>query len=98
PMTASSNITVTSVPPASVPKPRPLSRIGLGCATFGREIPETTAFALMDYAVDHGITVFDTAEAYGGGQARDARRKLLGVDDAREVSDEMYSSEKIVGR
>lgn len=74
------------------------SRLGLGCATFGREIPEPTAFALMDYAIDHGITLFDTAEAYGGGQAREARRKLLGVEDVREVSGEMHSSEKIVGR
>jgi aryl-alcohol dehydrogenase-like predicted oxidoreductase len=74
------------------------SRIGLGCTTFGREIPEAVAFALMDYAVDHGITLFDTAEAYGGGQARDTRRRLLGVEDTREVSHEMHSSEKIIGR
>jgi len=74
------------------------SRIGLGCTTFGREIPETTAFALMDYAVDHGITLFDTAETYGGGQARETRKRLLGVDDTREVSHEMHSSEKIIGR
>ncbi len=73
-------------------------RIGLGCTTFGREIPEAAAFALMDYAVDHGITLFDTAEAYGGGQSRDTRRRLLGVDDTREVSHEMHSSEKIIGR
>jgi aryl-alcohol dehydrogenase-like predicted oxidoreductase len=76
----------------------PPGRIGLGCTTFGREILEATAFALMDYAVDHGITLFDTAEAYGGGQARDTRRRLLGVDDTREVSHEMHSSEIIIGR
>lgn len=74
------------------------TRIGLGCTTFGREIPEATAFSLMDYAVDHGITLFDTAEAYGGGQARDTRRRMLGVDDTREVSHELHSSEKIIGR
>jgi aryl-alcohol dehydrogenase-like predicted oxidoreductase len=85
--------------------PRPLgrsslvvSRLGLGCATFGREIAESDAFALMDYALAHGITLFDTAEAYGGGQARAYRRDRLGLDDAREVSGEMHSSEKIVGR
>ena len=75
-----------------------VSRLGLGCATFGREIDEERAFALMDYALDHGITLFDTAEAYGGGQAKAYRREKLGVDDSREVSDEMHSSEKIVGR
>ena len=74
------------------------SRIGLGCATFGREIPEETAFQIMDYAVERDITLFDTAEGYGGGQARQYRKQLLGVDDEREVSGEMHSSEKIIGR
>ena len=69
------------------------SRIGLGCATFGREIPEETAFRIMDYAVQRGITLFDTAEAYGGGQARQYRKNQLGIDDEREVSGEMHSSE-----
>ncbi len=75
-----------------------VGRLGLGCTTFGREISEADAFALMDYAVTHGITLFDTAEAYGGGQARAYRRERLGIDDAREVSGEMHSSEKIIGR
>jgi aryl-alcohol dehydrogenase-like predicted oxidoreductase len=85
--------------------PRPLghsgltvSRLGLGCTTFGRESTEAEAFALMDYALANGITLFDTAEAYGGGQARAYRRAKLGVDDSREVSGEMHSSEKIIGR
>jgi 1-deoxyxylulose-5-phosphate synthase len=73
-------------------------QIGLGCGTFGREITEADAFVLMDYAVEHGITLFDTAEAYGGGQARARRIQRLGIDDVREVSGEMHSSEKIVGR
>lgn len=73
-------------------------RLGLGCATFGREISEADAFAIMDHAVALGIRLFDTAEAYGGGQARLYRKKELGADDEREVSGEMHSSEKIVGR
>lgn len=75
-----------------------VSRIGLGCATFGREIDQSASFALMDYAVSHGISLFDTAEAYGGGQAREYRRTQLQVDDTREVSGEYNSSEKIIGR
>jgi aryl-alcohol dehydrogenase-like predicted oxidoreductase len=75
-----------------------VSRIGLGCATFGREIDEAASFALMDYAVSHDISLFDTAEAYGGGQARDYRRNQLQVDDTREVTGEHHSSEKIIGR
>ena len=73
-------------------------RLGLGCATFGREISEADAFAIMDHAVALGIRLFDTAEAYGGGQARLYRKNVLGADDEREVSGEMHSSEKIVGR
>jgi aryl-alcohol dehydrogenase-like predicted oxidoreductase len=87
--------------PSSPPAPDPtliLPRLGLGCGTFGREIGEHEAFALMDYAVANGITLFDTAEVYGGGQARAHRRERHGIDDIREVSGEMHSSEKIVGR
>jgi len=52
----------------------------------------------MDYALENGITLFDTAEAYGGGNAAAYRRERLGIDDIREVSHEMHSSEKIIGR
>jgi 1-deoxyxylulose-5-phosphate synthase len=75
-----------------------VSRVGLGCATFGREIDEATAFQIMDYAIEKGINFFDTAEIYGGGQSREYRRKYLGVDDVREVSHEYHSSERIIGR
>ena len=75
-----------------------MTRLGLGCATFGREVDETKAFGLMDYAIEHGITLFDTAEAYGGGQARQQRRERFRIDDIRETSGEFSSSEKIIGR
>lgn len=52
----------------------------------------------MDAALGFGITLFDTAEAYGGGQAQQYRRDSLGVDDVREVTSEMHSSERIIGR
>jgi aryl-alcohol dehydrogenase-like predicted oxidoreductase len=44
-----------------------VSAIGLGCATFGREISEQASYAMMDYAQAHGVTLFDTAAAYGAG-------------------------------
>ena len=44
-----------------------VSSIGLGCVTFGREIDESTSFAIMDHALSRGINLLDTAEAYGGG-------------------------------
>jgi aryl-alcohol dehydrogenase-like predicted oxidoreductase len=74
------------------------SRLSLGCTTFGREIDQDASFALMDRAMELGMTLFDTAEAYGGGQSREYRRKYYGVDDTREVSHEMHASEKIIGR
>jgi len=44
-----------------------ISTLGLGCATFGREIDEAAAHVLLDYAVARGITFFDTALSYGEG-------------------------------
>ena len=74
-----------------------ISAIGLGCVTFGREIDEDTSRRVMDYALEKGITFFDTAEGYGGGQSRKGRRDGMGVDDEREVTDEVSSSERIIG-
>ena len=49
-------------------------KVGLGCVTFGREIGENASSAIMDYAVENGITLFDTAESYGGG----ASERIIG--------------------
>ncbi len=75
-----------------------LSFIGLGCVTFGREADEDTSFSLLDYAVERGLNWLDTAEGYGGGNARTYRRDVLKVDDVRETSDIMGSSEIIIGK
>ena len=83
----------------------PLGRTGrtigallLGSVTFGREIDEEQAHRVMDYAVEKGIDSIDTAEQYGGGQARQSRKERLGFEDCREVSTEMSSAERIIGR
>ena len=75
-----------------------ISAIGLGCVTFGREIDEHTSYQMLDYAVEQGINWVDTAEAYGGGNARAYRRNFMNVEDERETSGEMGSSEKVLGR
>jgi aryl-alcohol dehydrogenase-like predicted oxidoreductase len=54
---------------------KPLSALGLGCATFGREIDETAAFAIMDEALSRGLMLFDTAAAYGNGSSE----RIVGV-------------------
>ena len=75
-----------------------MSPIGLGCATFGREIDEEASWKVLDYAVEKGITFLDTAESYGGGNSQQYRIKEYGVKDRREVTVEMNSSENIIGR
>lgn len=74
-----------------------ISALALGTGTFGREIDENESYRLMDYCFEKGITFFDTAEAYGGGQARQIRRESLGIDDVRETTGEISSSERIIG-
>jgi len=51
-----------------------VSRIGLGCVTFGREIDEAAAHVLLDDAYARGIVFFDTASAYSQG----ASESILG--------------------
>jgi 1-deoxyxylulose-5-phosphate synthase len=58
-----------------------VSVLGLGCGNFGgigstpelfeRGDDEITAFTLMDAARDAGITLFDTANSYGGGRSEE---------------------------
>lgn len=56
-------MSTTIVPTASLR----LSKIGLGCVTFGREIDEAASVLLLDHALARGVTLFDTAAAYGQG-------------------------------
>ena len=44
-----------------------VSSIGMGCVTFGRELDQASSMPIMDHAFEQGITLFDTAEAYGQG-------------------------------
>lgn len=44
-----------------------VSAVGLGAVTFSREIDEATSFTILDYALDRGINLIDTAEAYNKG-------------------------------
>jgi aryl-alcohol dehydrogenase-like predicted oxidoreductase len=44
-----------------------VSRVGLGCNNFGSRVDLTGTRAVVESALDVGITFFDTAEVYGGG-------------------------------
>jgi aryl-alcohol dehydrogenase-like predicted oxidoreductase len=43
--------------------------VGLGCNNFGRRVDEVGTRAVVDAALEAGVTFFDTAESYGGGQS-----------------------------
>jgi aryl-alcohol dehydrogenase-like predicted oxidoreductase len=44
-----------------------VSLVGLGCNNFGGRIDEARTKEVVDAAIDAGITLFDTADVYGGG-------------------------------
>ena len=46
--------------------PLELSVVGLGCNNFGGRIGDDATFAVVDAAIDAGVTFFDTADIYGG--------------------------------
>ena len=60
------------------PAQLPVSQIGLGCVTFGREIDEAASHALLDHALACGVRHFDTAAAYGAGASEKILGKWLG--------------------
>ncbi len=49
--------------------PLEVSVVGLGCNNFGRRVDEAGTRAVVDAALDVGVTFFDTADVYGGGQS-----------------------------
>ena len=42
-----------------------VSVVGLGCNNFGRRVDEAGTRAVVDAALDVGVTLFDTADVYG---------------------------------
>ncbi len=55
-----------------------LSVIGLGCNNFGMRIDADATSAVVNAALDAGITHFDTAEMYGGGKSEEFLGAALG--------------------
>jgi aryl-alcohol dehydrogenase-like predicted oxidoreductase len=65
------------VPTAAPPK-RPFGRggidvssVGLGCNNFGRRLDPDATRAVVDAAIDSGVTFFDTADVYGEGRSEE---------------------------
>lgn len=42
-----------------------VSAVGLGCNNFGMRLDLDASRAVIDAAIDHGITLFDTSDSYG---------------------------------
>ncbi len=55
-----------------------VSRLCLGTMNFGPATEEKDAFRIMDMALDHGITFFDTANVYGGQEHRGWTEEIIG--------------------
>jgi aryl-alcohol dehydrogenase-like predicted oxidoreductase len=49
-----------------------VSAVGLGCNNFGRQLDLEGTAAVLEAALEAGITFFDTADVYGGGGASEA--------------------------
>ena len=55
-----------------------VSVVGLGCNNIGRRLDSAATRALVDAALDAGITLFDTADSYGSVRGEGASERLLG--------------------
>ena len=53
-----------------------VSVVGLGCNNFGRRCDQATTTAVVEKALDSGVTLFDTADVYG---PRGLSEEYLGV-------------------
>jgi aryl-alcohol dehydrogenase-like predicted oxidoreductase len=68
---------VTSEPVKLPGVPVPLSRLVLGTMTFGDTVDAASAAAMVDAALDAGVTGIDTANAYAGGRTEPMLADLL---------------------
>ena len=71
-----------------------VSVTGLGCNNFGGRLDLDGTRAVVDAAIDAGITLFDTAESYGGGGASE---RMLGQILGRR-RDQVVLATKFGGR
>ncbi|WP_293898361.1 aldo/keto reductase [Phenylobacterium sp.] len=55
-----------------------VSVVGLGCNNFGMRIDAAQTQGVVDAAIDAGITLFDTADIYGGTKSEEFLGQVLG--------------------
>jgi aryl-alcohol dehydrogenase-like predicted oxidoreductase len=54
-----------------------VSAVGLGCNNFGGRLDEARSRAVIEAALDAGITFFDTADVYGGSRSEEILGRAL---------------------
>src|SRR5580698_8942302 len=54
-----------------------VSVVGLGCNNFGRRVDEDGTRAVVDAALDAGVTFLDTADIYGTGDSETLLGRVL---------------------
>ena len=78
-----------------------VSQICLGTMTWGQQNTQEEGFAQMDYAVEHGINFFDTAELYSippNAQTYGSTETIIGNwFKARGNRDQIVLASKVVG-
>jgi aryl-alcohol dehydrogenase-like predicted oxidoreductase len=55
-----------------------VSEVGIGCNNFGMRIDAKATEAVVGAAIDAGVTLFDTADIYGGTKSEEFLGKALG--------------------
>ncbi|HKY61165.1 MAG TPA: aldo/keto reductase [Gemmatimonadota bacterium] len=56
-----------------------VSEVGLGCNNFGWRLDAEASAAVVRSALDAGVTLFDTADTYGGGRSEEFLGEALGA-------------------
>ena len=52
--------------------------VGLGCNNFGGRLDQAGTARVLDAALDHGVTFWDTADLYGGTKSEEFMGNLIG--------------------
>ena len=68
-----------------------VSEVGLGCNNFGMRIDAKQTDAVVGAAIDAGITLFDTADIYGGTQSEAFLGQALGLERFGSQDDQCFS-------
>ncbi len=62
-----------------------VSLVGLGCNNFGSRLEATGTAAVVHAALDAGVTLFDTADIYGGTHSEELLGRALGPRRAQVI-------------